>query len=119
MTRTIEHQQDSFKGKWESSDATKHCLKCHVQLNWLHPKTLLRKVRYKSTKFRELPEIKRSKCDSSKSNINHDGGNLVKIDTWTSLLRNVHCAMNKVIAKQIRRQINICILTVLVSDLYV
>ena len=29
MTRTIEHQQDSIKGKWESSGATEHCLKCH------------------------------------------------------------------------------------------
>ena len=27
ITRTIEHQQDSIKGKWESSGATEHCLK--------------------------------------------------------------------------------------------
>ena len=39
ITRTIEHQQDSIKGKWESSGATEHCLKCHGQFNWLHPKT--------------------------------------------------------------------------------
>ena len=31
MTRITEHQQDSIKGKWESSGATKHCLKCHGQ----------------------------------------------------------------------------------------
>ena len=29
MTRTIEHQQNNIKGKWESSGATKHCSKCH------------------------------------------------------------------------------------------
>ena len=26
MTRTTEHQQDSMKGKWESSGATKHVM---------------------------------------------------------------------------------------------
>ena len=35
---TIEHQQDCIKGKWESSGATKHCLKCHGQFNWLTSK---------------------------------------------------------------------------------
>ena len=33
MTRTIEYQQDSTKGKWGSSGATEHCLKCHGQFN--------------------------------------------------------------------------------------
>ena len=53
ITRTIEHQQDSIKGKWESSGATEHCLECHGQFNWLHPKTLSRETRYKSRKIRE------------------------------------------------------------------
>ena len=44
MTRTTEHQQDSIKGKWESSGATEHWLKCHGQFNWLHPKTLSREA---------------------------------------------------------------------------
>ena len=87
MTRTIEQQQDSIKGKWESSGATELCLKCHGQFTWLHPKTS-RKTRYKSRKMMESLEIKRSKCDSSKSNINRDDGNLVK--TWTPLLRNIN-----------------------------
>ena len=57
---------------------------------------------YKSRKIKESLEIKRSKCDSSKSNINPDDGNLVKANTWTPLLRNINdlesaCA----IAKQI------------------
>ena len=30
MARTIEQQQDSIKGKWESSGATKYCLKCYA-----------------------------------------------------------------------------------------
>ena len=29
ITRTIEHQQDSFNGKCESSGAPEHCLECH------------------------------------------------------------------------------------------
>ena len=39
LTRTIEHQQDSFKGKWDNSGAIEHTLTCHRQLNWIHPKT--------------------------------------------------------------------------------
>ena len=90
MTRTIEHQQDSTKGKWESSGATEHCLKYNSQFNWLHRKTLLREARYKSRKIRASLGIKRSKRDSSKSNMNHDDGNLVKANTWTPLLRNIN-----------------------------
>ena len=29
MTRTVEHQQDRIKRKWESSGAMEHCLKCN------------------------------------------------------------------------------------------
>ena len=89
MTRTVEQQQDSIKGKWESLCATEHCLKWHGQFNWLHPKTLSREARYKSRKIRESLEIMRSKCNSSKSNINRDDGNFVKTNTWTPLLRNI------------------------------
>ena len=81
MTRTIEHQQDSIKGKWESSGATEHCLKCHGQFNWLHPKILSREARCQSIKIRESLEIKRSKCGSRKSNKNRDDDNLVKANT--------------------------------------
>ena len=59
MNRTIEHQQDSTKRKWESSGATKHYLKCHGQFNWLQPKTLPREAKYKSRKVRETLEIKK------------------------------------------------------------
>ena len=89
ITRTIEHQQDSIKGKWKSSGATEHCLQCDGQFNWLHPKTLSREARYKSRKIRESLEIIRSKCNSSKLNINRDDGNFVKTNTWTPLLRNI------------------------------
>ena len=51
------------------------------------PKTLSREARYKSRKIRESLEIKRSKYDSIKLNINRDDGNFVKTNTWT-LLRN-------------------------------
>ena len=33
ITRTREHQRDSFNGKWESSGATEHCLECHGLFN--------------------------------------------------------------------------------------
>ena len=81
MTRTIEHQQDTIMGKWESSCVTEHSLQRHGQFNCLKPNTLSRGARYKSRKIRESLETKRSKCGSSKSNINRDDGNLVKINT--------------------------------------
>ena len=85
IIRTIKHQQHIIKGKSESSGATEHCLKCHGQFNWLHAKTLSREARYKSRKIRESLENKRSKCNSSKSNINCDNDNFVKTNTWTPL----------------------------------
>ena len=90
ITRTIEHQQDSIKGKWESSGATEHCLECHGQFIWLHPKTLSREARYKSRKNRESLEIIRSKCNISKLNINRDDGKFVETNTWAPLLRNIN-----------------------------
>ena len=38
--QSIEHQEDSFGGKWVASGATEHSRDCHGQFNWLHPKTL-------------------------------------------------------------------------------
>ena len=79
ITRTIEHQKDSIKGKWESSGATELCLEWHGQFNWLYPKTLSREARYKSRKIMESLEIIR--CNSSKFNINCDDGNFFKTNT--------------------------------------
>ena len=78
ITGTIEHQQDSIKEKWENSASTEHCLECHGQFNWIHPKTLSTEARYKRRKIRESLEITSSKCNSSKLNINGDDGNFVK-----------------------------------------
>ena len=61
ITRTIEHQQDSFNGKWESSGATEHCLECHGQFNWINPKTLSTEQQYHRRKIRESLEIKKTK----------------------------------------------------------
>ena len=53
ITRTIEHQQDSFNGKWESSGATEHCLECHGQFNWIKPKTLSTEHQHYRKKIRD------------------------------------------------------------------
>ena len=53
ITRTTEHQQDSFNGKWESSGATEHCLECHGQFNCINPKTLSTEQQYHRQKIRE------------------------------------------------------------------
>ena len=41
-TRTIEHQKDSFKGKWDKSGGTEHTLTCHRHFSWIHSKTIAR-----------------------------------------------------------------------------
>lgn len=88
LTRSIEHQQDSIKGKWESSGATEHCLKCHGQFNWLHPQTIKIESKYYDRKIRESLEIKKSKC-SNKNVLNRDEGN-VKTNTWTPLFAELN-----------------------------
>ena len=45
LTRSIEHQEDSMAGKWETYGATEHSKDFHVRFNWLHPKTLVQHTR--------------------------------------------------------------------------
>ena len=85
ITRTIEHQQDSFNGKWESSGATEHCLECHGQFNWINPKTLSTEQQYHRRKIRESLEIKKTKTIKRRKVLNHDEANLVKTNTWIPL----------------------------------
>ena len=53
LTRTIEHQQNSFKGKCDNSGATEHSLICHGQINWIHPKTIARENDYRKRKYKK------------------------------------------------------------------
>ena len=84
ITRIIEHQQDSFNGKWESSGVTEHCLECHGKFNWINLKTLSTKQQYHRRKLRESLEIEKPKTNKRKV-LNQDEGNLVKTNTWTPL----------------------------------
>ena len=61
ITRTTEHQQDSFNGKWESSGSTEHCPECHGQFNWINRKTLSTEQQHHRRKIRESLEIKKAK----------------------------------------------------------
>ena len=81
ITRTTEHQQDSFNGKWESSGTTEHCLECHGQFNWINPKTLSTEQQYHRRKRRESLEM--VKTNKRRKVLNRDEGNLVKTNTWT------------------------------------
>ena len=85
ITRTIEHQQDSFKGTWESSGATEHCLECHGQFSWINLKTLSTEQWYHKRKIRESLEIKKAKTNKRRKVLNRDEGNLVNINTWIPL----------------------------------
>ena len=85
LTRTIEHHQDSFKGKWDNCGATEHTLTCHGQFNWIHPKTIAREKDYKKRKIREALEIKKAKFNKKIKVLNRDERNLVKTNTWIPL----------------------------------
>ena len=63
VTRTIEHQQDRFKGKWDNFRATEHNLTCHGQFNRIYPNTIApyRENDYRKGKTREALEIKTAK----------------------------------------------------------
>ena len=70
---------------WESSGATKHCLECHEQFNWINPKTLSNEQQYHRRKIRESLEIKKAKMSKRREVLNRDQGNLVKTNMWTPL----------------------------------
>ena len=78
--------KDSFKGKWEISGATEHCLECHGQFNWISPKTLSTEQPYHRRKKKESLEIKKTKANKRRKVLNRDEGNLVKTYTWTPLV---------------------------------
>ena len=86
----MEHQQDSFKGKWDNSGVTEHTSACHGQFNWIHPKTIAREKDYRKRKIREAQEIKRAKFNHNIKVLNRDEGNLVKTNSWTPLLANIN-----------------------------
>ena len=88
LTRTIEHQQDSFKRKWDNSGATEQTLTRQRQFNWIHPKTIAREKDYRKRKLREALEIKKAKFNKKIKVLNRDKGNLIKTNTWTPLLVN-------------------------------
>ena len=90
LTRTIEHQQDSFKGKWDNFGATEHSLTCHWQFNWIHPKTTARENDHRRRKIREALEINKAKYNKKKKVLNRDQGNIVRTNTWTLLLANIN-----------------------------
>ena len=90
LTRTIEHQQDSFKGKWDNSGATEYTLTCYGQFNWIHPKTIATEKDYRKRKIRRALEIKKAKFNKKKIILNRDKGNLVQSNTWTPLLANIN-----------------------------
>ena len=77
LTRTIEHQQDSFKRKWDNSGAAEHSLTCQGQFNWIHPKSIARENDYRRRKIREALEVKKARYSKIKV-LNRDEGNLVR-----------------------------------------
>ena len=90
LTRTIEHQQDRFKGKQDNSGATEHSLTCQRQFNWIHPKTIAREKNYRKRKIGEALENEKAKYNKKINVLNRDEGNLVKTNIWTPLLASTN-----------------------------
>ena len=88
LTRTIEHQQDCFKGKWDNSGATEHSLTCHVQFNSIHPKNITRENNYRKRKIRKALEVNKAKYNKKAKVLSRDECNTVKTNIWTPLLAN-------------------------------
>ena len=72
ITRTIEHQQDSFNGKWESAGATQHCLECHGQFNWINPPKLCQLKCSNTDEKKESLEIKKAKTNKRRKVLNRN-----------------------------------------------
>ena len=81
----LEHKQNSFKGKWKSSNTTENCFECHGQLNWINPKTLSSEQHYQRQKIRESLEIKKANASKYRKNFNHGEANLAKTNTCNTL----------------------------------
>ena len=94
ITRTIEHQQDSFNRKWESLGATEHCLECHGQFNWINPKTLSTEQQFHRQKMRESLENKYAKMNKrikffeSRQSKSRQGKHVDSILCYTNWKRN-------------------------------
>ena len=84
-TRTIEYQQDSFNGKWQSSGATKLCLEYRGQFNWINRKILSTEQQHHRWKIRESLEIKKAKTKNRRKVSIRDEENLVKTNTLAPL----------------------------------
>ncbi|XP_065640463.1 uncharacterized protein LOC124819032 [Hydra vulgaris] len=86
ISRCIEHQQNSVKGKWASSGATEHSKSCQGTFDWLHPKTISFAPEYHIRKIRESLEVNRAKVrqkiGSDEKVLNRDGGDYVTTKTW-------------------------------------
>ena len=82
LTRSIEHQQDSIAGKWNSSGATEHSKYCHGHFNWILPKTIKIENRFYPRKTRESLEIRKAKYYTSKKLLNRDDGLSLTTRTW-------------------------------------
>ena len=70
-----------MSGKWESSGATEHAKECHVQFDWLHPKTISILPDMYERKIREALEMNKLKTINEKDKtfavLNRDSGNYV------------------------------------------
>ena len=90
LSRTIEHQQDGFKRKWDNFGATEHTLACHGRVNWVHTKVIARENDYRKRKIREVLQVKKTKYNQKIKILNSNEGSLVKSNTWILLLFNIN-----------------------------
>ena len=75
---------------WLSSRATEHTKVCHGYFDWLYPKTLSIKNRYRDRKVRESLEVDMAAVRYGQDKaLNRSNGNFVKTNVWKPLLRKM------------------------------
>ena len=90
ITRSIEHQQESIKGKWSPTGATEHTKECHGHLDWKHFKTLSVKNRYYERKVKESLEIDMAVVWYGQDKVlNRDNGNFGKTNVWKTMFKEM------------------------------
>ena len=89
LTRSIEHQKDSMRGKWESAWSTEHSKDTSRDTA---PKTLAKLSNIHERKIRKSLEIiqRQKQNTTNPSLLNGDRGNIVNRDAWKPLFRKVN-----------------------------
>ena len=89
LTRTLQHQKDSFEGNWQKSGVSEHSKTCHGRFNWMEPIMLQREDRFYPRKVAEALEIQCCKTGPNEvDGTNRDKGLRLSSQSWRSFFHD-------------------------------